>query len=242
MKKAPRPRVSLIIFPGTGSYEQAVIVMIGVPLASLILSVAEPREFLQFAPGDGGRALPAEWRTRAVRGQSAPVSIVVTDTGGALLRVQGKSQAGWFVRQVAPVLRPASGRLSWSWRTLIHPQSADLRSEATDDAALRVFVAFGPIRAIGRAPKTIFYSVSGAEPVGYERAGFASRDVFVISIEKPSADWRRVEVDPFADFERIWKTPPPAIAAVGFLQDTEQTRERAMTDIKSLTWVPGRED
>jgi hypothetical protein len=214
--------------------------MIGLPLASLILSVAEPREFLQFDPGDAGRALPAEWRTRAVRGQSAPTSVVVSDTGGAFLRVQGNAQAGWIVRQVSPVLRPAAGRLSWSWRTPMYAQTADLRSEATDDAALRVFVAFGPIRAIGRAPKTIFYSVSGAEDVGYERAGFASRDVYVISAGKPSADWKRIEVDPFADYERIWKMPPPPIAAIGFLQDTEQTKERAMSDIKSLNWIPGR--
>lgn len=216
------------------------IVWLGVPVMTLSLAAMEPREFLPFVSADVGRALPMDWRTRAVRGQAAPVSMVVSDTGEVFLRIQGEARAGWFLRQLSPVLRPASGRMSWSWRIRMHPQSADLRSAATDDAALRVFVAFGPIRAIGRAPKTIFYSVSGAEDVGYERAGFASRDVHVISAGKPSANWSRVEVDPFADYERIWKMPPPPIAAIGFLQDTEQTQERAMSDVKNLAWVPDR--
>ncbi len=129
--------------------------------------------------------------------------------------------------------------MAWSWRALQAPARADLREADTDDAALRVFVAFGPLRAFGRAPRTIFYSFGGPEPDGYARAGFGSRDIHVIRVASAagSTDWRDVVVDPGADYARVWGGPAPAIAVVGLLQDTDQTQQNAVADLRSLHWI-----
>lgn len=203
-------------------------------------AVGAPIEFLDLAKAKSGNALLDGWRTRAVRGQRAPSSRVVDSEGVRFLRIEGTDAAGWFVRTVEPRLRPVPGVLAWQWRFPEYPELADMRAPGTDDSALRVFVAFGPIRAIGRAPRTIFYSIGGPEPDAHARFGHSSRDVFVVRAGSAAAarDWIAVRMDPFADYRRAWSSEPPPIAVIGVLQDTEQTRSRAVADLRSLTWIP----
>jgi len=182
--------------------------------------------------------LPRPWRARAVRGQRAPDARVVDSAGTSFLRIEGTGRAGWYVRTVDPQIRASGGRLTWSWRVPMAPAGTDLRSAKTDDAALRVFVSFGPLRTFGRAPRSIFYSFGGPEPAGYERPGHGSADVFVVRVGAAvdARDWQAARVDPFADYVRAWGDDPPPIAVVGLLQDTDQTRQRAVADLRSLRW------
>jgi hypothetical protein len=101
-------------------------------------------------------------------------------------------------------------------------------------------VAFGPLRTFGRAPRTIFYSVGGPEPDDYARFGFASQNVYVVRVGSADAAraWTAVRRDPFADYRRAWGGEPPAIAAIGLLQDTDQTQQEAVADLRSLRWIP----
>lgn len=183
--------------------------------------------------------VPVGWRHRAVRGARAPSSRVVDSAGVRFLRVEGVGAAGWLVSAVDPPIAVGRGALVWRWRVSQAPTGADLRSPETDDAAIRVFVAFGPLRALGRPPRTIFYSLGTSEPDGYARIGHGSQDVYVIRTGSARAAerWIEVRVDPFADYRRAWGGVPPPIAVVGLLQDTEQTRGRAVADIASLTWT-----
>ncbi len=203
-------------------------------------AVRAPIAFLNLDGAKPNSALPDGWRTRAVRGQRAPSSRVVDSAGVKFLRIEGTDAAGWFVRAVDPRLRPAPGVLTWQWRFPAYPELADMRAPGTDDSALRVFVAFGPIRAIGRAPRTIFYSIGGPEPDAHASFGHSSRDVFVVRVGSGAAarDWTAVRMDPFADYRRAWGSEPPSIAVIGVLQDTEQTRGRAVADLRSLSWNP----
>lgn len=201
---------------------------------------AQSTDLLRLAESTVGASLPADWRQRAVRGARAPSSRVVDSAGVRFLRVEGTAAAGWLVRAVDSPIAARSGQLGWRWRVNAAPARADLRSADTDDSPLRVFVAFGPLRAIGRPPRTIFYSLGGAEPEGYARKGHGSEDVYVIrsGAARAPQGWRDVRVDPFADYRRAWGGDPPPIAVVGLLQDTDQTRGRAAADIASLTWTP----
>ena len=175
-----------------------------------------------------------------MRGQRAPDTQILDSAGTLFLRIEGTYRAGWFVRSVDPRLLAAGGQLSWSWRAPVAPAGTDLRSTATDDAALRVFVSFGPPRFIGRAPRAIFYSFGGPEPTGYARLGHDSGKVFVVRVGDAATarEWRSERVDPYADYVRAWGGAPPPIAVVGLLQDTDQTRGRAVADLRSLRWSP----
>ena len=219
---------------------RCVAMLLGVVLGHAVPLRAQPRAFLGIESASAGAALPGEWRTRAVRGERAPTSRVMDSAGTRFLRVEGTDVAGWFVRPVEPALRPSAGALMWRWRAPVAPAGADLRARETDDAPLRVFVAFGKLRAFGRAPRTIFYSLGGPEPVHHARPGHGSRDVYVVraGASADATSWVDVRVDPFADYRRAWGEEPPDIAVVGLLQDTEQTRSRAVADLAWIRWVP----
>ena len=199
-----------------------------------------PIDLLGITAGDSNRRLPERWRARAVRGERAPRSQVIDSAGIAFLRIEGTASAGWFVRQVEPAIAPSDGMLAWTWRAPVSSPATDLRAAATDDAPLRVFVAFGPLRTFGRQPRTIFYSMGGAEPADYRRSGHGSQRVFVVRVggAERSRDWQRVVVDPFDDYRAAWGEEPPPIAVLGLLQDTDQTRTRAVADLQTLRWIP----
>ncbi len=36
-------------------------------------------------------------------------------------------------------------------------------------------------------------------------------------------NWREQELEPFEDYRRFWKNDPPAITAIGLMQDTDMT-------------------
>lgn len=200
----------------------------------------EPTDLLCIDAAAGTTGLPAGWRLRAVRGQRAPRVTIVDSAGRSFLRIDGSGQAGWLVRPVEPPIAPPGGHLHWTWRVPMAPRGTDLRDVATDDSALRVFVSFGPLRRFGPLPRTIFYSLGGPEPDGYAAPPQGRRDVFVVRVGAAAETeaWRRVRVDPFADYQRAWDERPPAIAVVGLFQDTDQTGDRAVADIHSLHWSP----
>lgn len=222
--------------------ERGAAACVGLLLFGLALPPAlhpQSTALLQLPESTVGTSLPQDWRKRAVRGARAPNSQVIDSAGFRFLRVEGTAAAGWLVGAVDPPISARRGELAWRWRVNVAPTGADLRAEETDDAPLRVFVAFGPLRAIGRPPRTIFYSLGNSEPDGYARNGHSSDDVYVIRTGSARAAerWLDVCVNPFADYRRAWGGDPPPIAVVGLLQDTDQTRSRAVADIASLTWT-----
>ena len=48
--------------------------------------------------------------------------------------------------------------------------------------------------------------------------------------------WQEHDVEPLADYRRIWHDDPPPVAASGLMQDTNQTRERAVAEMRWLEW------
>lgn len=195
-------------------------------------------DLLTLHAASAGSALPPSWVARAVRGQRAPASTVADSAGDRYLRLSGQHAAGWFVHRLSrPVSPSASTHLALSWRILEAPNGADLRSPRTDDAALRLVVVFASRGLFERTPRTLFYSTGAVEPPSYERASFQSTALRVIRIsDTRTGEWLSTTVAPFADYERIWGGPPRDIVAVGFLQDTDQTRSRAIADVRSLAW------
>jgi hypothetical protein len=210
---------------------------------SLITIAAMPiqsTDLLGVANAPIGAQLPPGWAVRPVRGYSAPAVQVLGDTAGKLLQVSGQGEAGWFHHELPSPIPEQTGALRWSWRVLESPAAADLRQEETDDSPIRVFVVFGRPGLLGRSARIIFYSYGGGEPAGYARRSHGSDRAQVIRVDGRSdnGSWRDHDVDPFADYRRAWGGSPRPIAAVGFMQDTDQTRSRAVAALRRLEWRP----
>lgn len=180
--------------------------------------------------------LSPAWQVRAVRGEQAPMLALVDSANARFLRVSGTARAAWHVREFATPWREPSARLSWVWRVSVAPTGADLTSAKTDDSALRVFVVFDHTSRFTRTPRTIFYTAQPTGAAAYERRSFSGNDLYVIGLPASgdAAAWSPVSVSPLVDYQRIWKRAPPAIVAIGFLQDTDQTRSFSRADLMSL--------
>lgn len=206
----------------------------------LVLLVSEPLVILDLNGARTGAGVPSGWKVRAVRGQSAPNIEVRNDGEGPVLRIHGAGRAAWFYRELSPEVAETDGMLRWSWRVLDAPTVADMRSEKLDDSPIRVYAVFGKPGIFGNSARIIFYTFGNAEPSGYARASFVSDKLQVIRVDGAAerTRWREHTVDPFADYRRIWKRKPPAITAVGVMQDTDQTRAQATAEIRQLEWIP----
>ena len=209
-------------------------------MSVIALALSAPVDILDLTGARLGVGIPPGWKVRSVRGQRAPDVEVRDDGEGAVLRIHGAGRAAWFYRELAPELAESGGALLWSWRVLEAPADADLRTEQRDDSPIRVFVVFGKPGFFRHAARTIFYTFGNAEPPGLERASIASDKLYVIRVDGAGerARWREHAVDPFADYRRLWNQTPPAITAVGVMQDTDQTRAQATAEIRRLAWVP----
>ncbi len=190
---------------------------------------------------DPGPGLPPGWQTRSVRGAEPPAVEIITEGTDQFLRLSGAGQAAWFYRPVESL--QAGGRLRWSWRVVIPPTGATLGVKAMDDSPLRVFVVFGKLGGLlNRSGRVVFYSVAGADSIGYSAASHLSKRLHVIGLDgaRDVGSWREHEADPVADYRRIWgREPSEPITAVGVMQDTDQTGSRAVADLRKLEWEAG---
>ncbi len=202
--------------------------------------LTHPLDLLSLANAPRRAGPPPGWNVRNIRGQHAPEIEILNDGEGSVLRIQGAGRAAWFYNELPTQLNESPGSLSWSWRVLQAPAGADLRREKTDDSPLRVYVVFGKPGFFGRAARVIFYTFGAAEPERYERASFVSDKLHVIRVGGTSdvGHWRENSVMPFADYRRVWRGKPPPITAVGVMQDTDQTRARAVAELRRLEWLP----
>jgi len=210
-------------------------------LLALALVAGPLMNLLDLAASAVGDGLPAGWKVRPVKGQPAPDYRIVDSEGGdRVLRVSGRGAAAWANLELPEPIAPAPGRLRWSWRVLKLPAAADLRDRTADDSAIRVYVVFGrPGGLFGGSGRIIFYTWGNAEPDGLTLRSFASDRIQIVRVSgEMEADrrWREHEVDPFADYRRFWDREPPAITAVGIMQDTDMTGSMAVAEFHHLVW------
>ncbi len=210
-------------------------------LAVVLLAgvLAQPVAILSLTDAPLRAGLPPDWKVRNIRGQAAPDVEVRNDGDGPVLRIHGAGRAAWFYRELPAQLTESPGSLDWSSRVVKAPTGADLRNEKTDDSPLRVYVVFGKPGLFGGSSRVIFYTFGSAEPADYARASFVSDKLHVIRVGGPPdvGHWSENSVKPFADYRRIWRRKPPPITAVGVMQDTDQTRARAVAELRRLEWV-----
>ena len=213
--------------------------MISLGILLLVGQLVASLDLLAAGSALAGAGIPSGWKVRSVRGQSSPVADIRREGDQSIFRLTGAGRAAWFYRELSPALAESPARLHWSWRVLEAPAGADLRGESSDDAPMRVFVVFGkPGGLFGGSGRIIFYSYGNTEPAGFSAASRSSDKVHVIRVDGAGEQgaWQEHVSDPFADYRRIWRRDPPQITAIGVMQDTDQTRERAVAELRQLAW------
>lgn len=203
------------------------------------LAFAPPLDILRLDRPPLASGIPAGWQIREVRGQRPAEATIRVADGLAAFAISGAGRAGWFYREFEEPLPESGGMLEWTWRVLAGPPQADLREKKLDDSPIRVFVVFGkPGGLFGGSGRVIFYTHGNDEPAGFARPSHASSRMHVVradgAMSRPG--WQDHAVEPFADYRRIWKRPPPAITAIGVMHDTDQTRGYAEAEIRRLVW------
>jgi hypothetical protein len=182
----------------------------------------------EIPPGPG---LPDGWELRGVRGAPKP-ELAVTDDGA--LRMEGVGAAGFAVFELDHRIAPAAGALTWRWRTATPLAQADLRSRSRDDSPARVMVVFEDRRMV-------FYSWGATDRVGEWFQSWTGSDRIVIVLRRAvDADgaWHTERRDPFADYRMAFERDPPAVAAVGVVQDTDQLEAEAWSEVADISWTP----
>lgn len=193
------------------------------------------------APGD---ALPPGWEARPVRGFGAPDSRVVRDERhGLVIRFEAEGEAAFFWHELPDRLDPAAGRLRWSWRVDRPVASANLGVRELDDSPARFFVVFGAPGLLSR-PKMIFYTWGNEEPSGDVSTSWSDRRVKVIVLrndETPPGTWTPENRDLLHDFQAAFGEEPEPISAIGFMIDTDHTKEGAISFLGSIWWTESAE-
>lgn len=179
-------------------------------------------------PGPG---VPDGWELRGVRGAPKPQVAVTAD---GVLRMEGTGAAGFAVFELDQQIAPATGALTWRWRTATPLSGADLRSRTRDDSPARVMVVFDDRRML-------FYSWGATNGVGEWFESWTGSDRVVIVLRQAAdADgaWHAERRDPFADYRMVFERDAPPIAAVGVVQDTDQLADAAWTEVADIQWAP----
>lgn len=196
--------------------------------------VRAERELLALSSARVGDSLPPQWQRRAVRGERSPSSVVREDGGERILAISGQRQAAWFVLDLRALPLSPDGTATLEYRLPVLPAGADLAVTARSDAALRLYVVFESARRFLPSRRVLFYSlgaVSGGQRI--------KRDDGLCDIRVPAASstsWQRLTVSPAADAARDCAWRDGRIAAVGMMQDTDQTGARAEADVRALVW------
>jgi len=237
-------RTVLEILPSLRSGAWRRMVVFG--LWMLLGFLGGPVDLLQLAGAPAGPGAPTGWQVQSVRGVEPPLLEITALEPERTFRLSGAGRAAWVFRDLRQAPPTPGSTLSWSWRVLEAPPASDLRDPSLDDSPIRVYVVFGNPRALlGRSGKIIFYSFGNAEPPGYAAPSHVSKDrIHVIRVDGAGevGRWRGHMTTPDADYRRIWGRSPPAISAIGVMQDTDQTGALAVAELRLLTIDPPGQD
>lgn len=206
---------------------------------------AEDRDLLGLRKVSVGPGVPDGWKVRPVRGHPMPDAEIRCVGNRLSLRLNGAGRAGWFYRETLIESSEADRRLHWSWRVDEAPAAADLGASATDDSPIRIYVVFGKVGGLfGGSGRVIFYSFGNHDPGGYSAPSHVSDRLHVIRVDGVAdrGRWREHAADPFADYRRIWQKEPPPITAIGVMQDTDQTGDLAVAELRRLEWASARSE
>jgi hypothetical protein len=149
--------------------------------------------------------------------------------------------------------------VSWRWKIDDILPGADLKTKKTDDAPIRIYVAFeydpkkssAMERALYNSVKLIYGKYPPHSSLNYTWASLASTPDIVTSsytsrskmiiLEKGSAKrgvWVAEDVNIIADYQKAFGEDPPDKATIGIMNDSDNTKGAAVSYVSDM--VVGR--
>ncbi len=193
------------------------------------------------------RAEFADWSVRHFPGKRHTAYRVETIDGREAVRADADSSVSMF-RRVVRVDPADLGLIHFSWRVPLAIAGANLRDRSTEDAPVRLVLAFDgdngrlPMRdrmmfelaqaVTGEAPPyaTLMYVWDNHAAVGTVIPSNSTTRIQKIVVDSGNRgldEWRDHERRITDDFRRAFGEEPGALIGIGVMTDTDNTRQRA---------------
>lgn len=187
------------------------------------------------------------WQPFILPGKTATVYTPRLSDGRWSLHAQSQQSASMYRRALR--IEPAQlGTMSFSWKAASLPADADVRESETEDAVVRVLLAFDGEHGrlsprtrmmfdlmhglTGETPPyaTLMYVWDGRAEVGSVVLNQRSDRIRKIVLESGAArlgQWQSYERDVRADYRRAFGEDPGTLIGVAVMTDSDNTRSQA---------------
>ncbi len=170
------------------------------------------------------------WREQRLDRRSTEYRVVEMG-GDAVLQASSSNAAAALL---LPIEAGLSSPVTIRWRWRVGGSLTDNSEETEkdgDDYAARVFVIFGDAE-FNSDTRALAYAWAGQQPVGslYPNPYVPEVTTIVLrSGDRDAGKWVTEQRDIAADYERAFGEPPPPVAAIALLVDTDDTEAQAVT-------------
>lgn len=178
--------------------------------------------------------------------------------GRAAVASESECSASALIRLLEGIDLAKTPLLRWDWKAERSSEAPDPRSRDGDDFAARVYLMFefvpeqaslwarlrrGLLSAddARRLPgSALNYVVSGREPPGASWPNPWEPTAHMISLGAGAIGaWQRAQVDPAADYQRVFGRPAPRVIGIGLMTDSDNGCASAAAYFANFAFVPG---
>jgi hypothetical protein len=181
--------------------------------------------------------VPAGWELREFTGR-AEIELV---RGENALAVRLRSaRTSFALHRDVVVSLDEFPTLAWSWKVTRLPAGGDVREGGRDDQAAQVYVVFPRWPSPRTQSDVIGYVWDTTAPVGTTLTSSKAPNVKIIVVESGPArlgTWQRQRRNVAADYEALFRRPPPRVGAIAIMIDTNDTRTVAESTIGDLMFM-----
>jgi hypothetical protein len=129
--------------------------------------------------------------------------------------------------------------LAWSWKVAQLPNGGDVRDRGRDDQAAQVYVVFPRWPSPRTRSEVIGYVWDTTAPVGTTVTSPKAPNVKIVVVESGSAHrgaWQRQRRNVAADYQALFRRPPPRVGAIALMIDANDTGSSAEATIGDLVF------
>lgn len=185
-------------------------------------------------PAEG---VPAGWGVREFAGR-ADVELV---RGERALAVRLRSaRTSFALHRDLVVSLDEFPTLAWSWKVARLPAGGDVRDRGRDDQAAQVYVIFPRWPSPRTQSDVIGYVWDTTAPVGTTLPSPKASNVRIIVVESGPVRlgaWQRQRRNVAADYQTLFRRPPPRVGAIAVMIDANDTGSAAEATIGDLMFL-----
>lgn len=254
MRLALKPTIKLMTLTGLLMLSSCSVVPLGelqsetVPVVTGNVRTYDPFPLIGFASVAPDAPAPVRWQHYPLPGKQTTTYRYQWIDGRHAMQATAKMSAS-MLRQSIRVAPDQLGVLRFSWKVPQLIAGADLALRETHDSPVRLALAFDGDRSRFSMKNSMLSELALAltgEPLPYATLMYVwcnacpqeqvlssprtdrIREIPLESGPTYLGQWREYQRDIRADYEKAFGEPPGALVGVGFMTDTDNTRETAM--------------